>query len=145
MTRQTKKTLLRLFHGETSRGTDSTTNAESSLNSRTLLQMSWTSRTPKSESMQIPNLPVSRRRFIPSVFFWRVTWGNTENVLKSWVDFPGAQLLPFFKLVCPEPYCVRWICWQSQRRLLSWAEWLWTRRSRNDKTTNPYQLPIPHT
>ena len=29
-------------------------------------------------------------------FFGRVTWGNTENILKSWVDFPGAQLLPFF-------------------------------------------------
>ena len=65
-----KSTSKIIFNRETSRGTDSTTNAESSLNSRTLLQMSWTSRTPKSESMQIPNLPVSRRRFIPSVFFF---------------------------------------------------------------------------
>ena len=83
-----------------------------------------------------------QKAFHPLRLFWRVTWGNTKNILKSWVDFPGAQLLPFFELICPEPYCVRWICWQSQRRLLSWAEWLWTRRSRNDKTTNPYQLPI---
>lgn len=141
-----KKTLLRLFHGETSRGTDSTTNVELALGGP-CYKCHGPLGLRKAKACRYQTfLWAEGVDSDPPFFFWRVTWGNKTET--SWNLESTSQVHScclFFELICPEPYCVRWICWQSQRRLLSWAEWLWTRRSRNDKTTNPYQLPIPHT
>ena len=108
----------------------------STLDRRTLLQMSWTSQMPKSESIQRANLPVSRRRC--TIPFFEGKYGvRPEGILKA-CRLPGKCTVVVLSHIasgksagnrrggcCHEPNG----CGQGD--------------SRNDKTTSLYQSHTP--